>query len=192
ADSLYTGAIVRSLAMSTGATIACLLLGFPVALAISRQPRQRQMLLLVAVMVPFWTSFVVRTYGLVEVLGDAGPIADIARSLGLIDGNLGLLFSPAGVAIGLVYSYLPLMVLPLYIALERIDRDVLDSASDLGAGEFRTLRRVIVPLAAPGIIAGCVLVGIPATGEYVVPAILGGDKTLMYGNVVDNQFLGVG
>ena len=192
ADPLYLKAIGRSLLMSTGATLACLLVGFPVALAIGRQPPRRQTLLLMAVMVPFWTSFIVRTYGLVDVLDDRGPVAGVLRSVGLVEDRLGLLYTPWGVALGLVYAYLPLMILPLYIALERIGPELGGAAGDLGATPRRTLLRVTIPLARPGIVAGCVMVGIPATGEYVVPAILGGEKTLMYGNVVANQFLGAG
>jgi spermidine/putrescine transport system permease protein len=143
-------------------------------------------------MVPFWTSFVVRTYGVFNVIGDRGPLQQLLKGLGLVDGDIHLLFTPLGVGIGLVYTYLPLMILPLYVALERIDPALLEAANDLGARPWRTLMRVIVPLALPGIIAGCILVGIPATGEYVIPQILGGGKTLMVGNVVADQFLEIG
>jgi spermidine/putrescine transport system permease protein len=171
----------------------CLLVGFPVALTIAQAPGRWQLLLLLAVMVPFWTSFIVRTYGIFNLIGDSGPLSNLLSSLGLIDkGGLRLLFTPVGVGIGIVYSYLPLMILPLYVALERIDRSVIDAANDLGATPTRILRRVILPLAKPGIAAGCILVGIPATGEYVIPQILGGGKTLMVGNVVSDQFLSAG
>jgi spermidine/putrescine transport system permease protein len=144
-------------------------------------------------MVPFWTSFIVRTYGIFNLIADHGPLARLLESLGLIsDDGLHLLFTPTGIAIGIIYSYLPLMILPLYVALERIDPALLDAGNDLGAPPWRVLWRVVLPLAAPGIAAGCVLVGIPATGEYVIPQILGGGKTLMVGNVIADQFLGVG
>jgi spermidine/putrescine transport system permease protein len=192
-EGLYLDAILRSLALSASATLACLLVGFPVALTIAQAPGRWQLLLLLAVMVPFWTSFIVRTYGIFNLLGDSGPLSNLLSSIGLIEkGELGLLFSPVGVGIGIVYSYLPLMILPVYVALERIDRSVIDAAHDLGASPFRVLRRVILPLAKPGIAAGCILVGIPATGEYVIPQILGGGKTLMVGNVVADQFLAAG
>ena len=190
-SDLYLETIGRSLLLSVGSTLGCLVIGFPLAYAISRQRGKWQVLLLIAVMVPFWTSFVVRTYGLVNLLDDNGPLADLLQWLGLVD-NLRLLYTPWSIAIGMVYTYLPLMVLPLFVALERLDPAVMHAAADLGAPPRRVFRRVVLPLAAPGIAAGCVLVGVPATGEYVVPAILGGDKTLMYGNVVANQFTGLG
>jgi spermidine/putrescine transport system permease protein len=190
-SDLYLETIGRSLLLSVGSTLGCLLIGFPLAYAISRQRGKWQVLLLIGVMVPFWTSFVVRTYGLVNLLDDNGPLANLLQWLGLVE-NMRLLYTPWSIAIGMVYTYLPLMVLPLFLALEHLDPAVLHAAADLGAPPRRVFRRVVLPLAAPGIAAGCVLVGVPATGEYVVPAILGGDKTLMYGNVVANQFTGLG
>jgi ABC-type spermidine/putrescine transport system permease subunit I len=191
-QSLYLDTIVRSLELSVGATLGCLVLGFPVAYTISRTKGRRQALLLLAVMVPFWTSFVVRTYGVFNVISDNGPLYQLLHAVGLVHGYIHLLFTPIGVAIGIVYTYMPLMVLPLYVALERIDPAVIDAAHDLGASPLRVMRRVVLPLAMPGIIAGCMLVGIPATGEYVIPQILGGGQTLMYGNVVSDQFLDIG
>jgi ABC-type spermidine/putrescine transport system permease subunit I len=190
-SDLYLETIGRSLLLSVGSTLGCLIIGFPLAYAISRQRGKWQVLLLIGVMVPFWTSFVVRTYGLVNLLDDNGPLANLLQGLGLVE-NMRLLYTPWSIAIGMVYTYLPLMVLPLFVALERLDPAVMHAAADLGAPPRRVFRRVVLPLAAPGIAAGCVLVGVPATGEYVVPAILGGDKTLMYGNVVANQFTGLG
>lgn len=192
ADSLYLNTIFRSFAMSAGATVACLVIGYPVAYAIARRAGRMQTLLLVAVMVPFWTSFVVRTYAWANLLANDGPIAHVLEWLGLSDGTLNILYTPYAVSIGIVYTYLPLMILSLFVALERIDPELLLAASDLGASRFRMFRRVILPLSMPGVIAGCIIVGIPATGEYTIPAILGGDKTLMYGNVVADQFLKVG
>lgn len=189
-ESLYLHAIGRSLLLSAIATLVCLLVGFPVAYYISLQRGRRQLLLLLAVMIPFWTSFLVRTYAMTNVLGDHGPLATVYRWLG--GGRLDLAYSPTAVAIGIVYSYLPLMILPLFVALERIDPSMREAAADLGASSWRRLRRVVVPLAAPGIVAGCILVGAPSTGEYVVPEILGGGKVLMYGNVVADQFQDTG
>lgn len=191
-SELYLTAILRSFMMSVGATLVCLLIGYPVAYTISRQPARRQTLLLIGIMIPFWTSFVVRSYALVTLLSDSGPIAGVARALGIVDGPLNILYTPVAVAIGILYDYLPLMILPLYVALERIDPALREAAGDLGATGWRVFRRVIFPLSVPGVIAGCILVGIPATGEYVIPAILGGGKTLMYGNIVADQFLAVG
>jgi spermidine/putrescine transport system permease protein len=192
ADSLYLSSITRSLILSATATALCLVIGFPVAYYISRQPRRRQNLLLLAIMIPFWTSFLVRTYAWVNLLANEGLLQRLGEKLGLVDGTLDVLYTPTAIGIGLVYSYLPLMIFPLYVALERIDPALREAAADLGARRYRVFRRVTLPLAMPGVIAGCILVGIPATGEYVVPAILGGGKTLMYGNVVATQFFEVG
>jgi ABC-type spermidine/putrescine transport system permease subunit I len=191
-QSLYLDTVLRSLALSAGSTVACLLVGFPVAYTIARAKGWRQVALLLLVLIPFWTSFIVRTYGIYNLISDNGPLYQILRDLGLVHGYINILYSPIGVAIGIVYTYLPLMVLPLFVALERIDESLLDAAHDLGAGPIRVMRRVILPLALPGIIGGCILVGIPATGEYVIPQILGGGKTLMFGNVVADQFLNIG
>ncbi len=191
-DPLYLEPILRSILLSGAATILCLLIGFPVALWISRLSGRRQTLALVAVMIPFWSSFVVRTYALVNLLEDGGPLADVLSALHLTSDAPGVLYTPLAIAIGIVYSYLPLMILPLFVALERIDPSLLQAAADLGAAGHRTFRRVVLPLAAPGIIAGCILVGVPATGEYTIPAILGGGKSLMVGNVIADEFLKVG
>ena len=191
-QKLYLDPVLRSFALSAAATVACLLIGFPVAFTIARASRRRQGLLLLGVMIPFWTSFVVRTYGIYDVISDNGPLYQLLHAVGLVHGYIHLLFTPVGVGIGIVYTYLPLMILPLYVALERMDPALLEAASDLGARPSRVLLRVILPLAVPGIIAGSILVAIPATGEYVIPQILGGGKTLMFGNVVSDQFLSLG
>jgi ABC-type spermidine/putrescine transport system permease subunit I len=191
-QSVYLEPILRSFALSAAATIACLLVGFPVAWTIARARGRRQAILLLMVMIPFWTSFVVRTYGIYNVIAYNGPLDQLLRSIGLVHGYIHLLFTPIGVGIGIVYTYLPLMILPLFVALDRIDPSVMEAASDLGARPSRVFRRVVLPLAVPGIIAGCILVAIPATGEYVIPQILGGGTTLMFGNVVSDQFLSLG
>jgi ABC-type spermidine/putrescine transport system permease subunit I len=190
-NSLYLGTLVRSVLLSLSATAGCLLLGFPLAYFISRQPLRAQRLLLLLVIIPFWTSFIVRTYAIENLLGPGGPVDHLATLLGFRNG-LVLLYTPAAIGIGILYSYLPLMVLPIYVSLERIDASMLDAAGDLGARPRRAFRRVTVPLAAPGILVGCVIVGIPALGEYVIPEVLGGGKTLMLGNVISYQFLSTG
>jgi ABC-type spermidine/putrescine transport system permease subunit I len=192
AKPLYRDALARSIFLSLAATGLCLLVGYPVAYWISRLSAKRQRLALLVIIVPFWTSFLVRIYAIANLVANGGPLQNLLHRLGLIGGSLGIQYSTTAVAIGIVYSYLPLMVLPLYVALERIDPSLRQSASDLGASPWRLFRRVVVPLSAPGVIAGCILVGIPATGEYVIPAVLGGDKTLMFSNVITNQFLEVG
>jgi ABC-type spermidine/putrescine transport system permease subunit I len=191
-NDIYIHTIIRSLEMSAGATIGCLLVGYPVAYTIARSRGRVQTLLLLGVMVPFWTSFVVRTYAWVNLLSNDGLVTRALHALRLESESSQIIYTPTAVTIGLVYTYLPLMILPLYVALERIDPQLVQAASDLGASRFGVFRRVVFPLSMPGVIVGCILVGVPATGEYVIPAILGGDKTLMYGNVVANQFLRVG
>jgi spermidine/putrescine transport system permease protein len=186
-QSIYVQALVRSILISLAATAGCVVLGFPLAYFISRQAPRWQNVLMVAVILPFWTSFVVRTYAWTNLLQNGGPIDDAVRALGY-PGHINLLYSSKAVVIGMVYSYLPLMILPIYVSLERIDKAVLDAAADLGASGRRLFRRVILPLSAPGLAAGCTVVGISATGEYIIPSILGGGKALMLGNVVGNQF----
>lgn len=190
--SIYLGAILRSLLLSATATAVCAVIAVPLAFFIVEQRRAVQALLLLAVVVPFWTSFVIRAYAWVNILQNEGPLESALQQLGLLHGRLDLLYSPAAIAIGIVTSYLPLMVLPVYVALERRDPAVIEAAGDLGSHGAHLMARVVVPLAAPGILAGSVLVGIPAMGEYVIPEILGGGKTLMLGNVIGTQFLAVG
>jgi ABC-type spermidine/putrescine transport system permease subunit I len=176
--------------LSLGTTLGCALLGLPLAYFITRQRPAIQRLLLAGVIVPFWTSFLVRTYSWVNLLQSQGPIDRLAH--GLTGHHFEVLYSPTSIAIGIVYSYLPLMVLPIYVALERVNPDLYDAAADLGARPWRQFRRVVLPLARPGLIAGIIIVGVPAMGEYVIPEILGGGKTLMIGNIIVNEFLDVG
>lgn len=191
-DPLYFDTLTRSLFLSAATTFGCLLLGFPLAYFISRQPRRAQRLLLVFVIIPFWSSFIVRTYAIVNLIDNGGPLQDMLHALRITSGPLDILYTPKGIAVGIIYAYLPLMVLPIYVSLERIDYALIDAAGDLGANARRTFRRVTVPLAMPGVVVGCIIVGIPALGEYVIPSILGGDKTLMLGNVITDQYLAVG
>jgi spermidine/putrescine transport system permease protein len=187
-DSIVLHALLRSLWISGVATLACLVLGYPVAYFLAFRAGRLKAVLLGLVVVPFLTSFVVRTYALIGVLGPQGALNDVLRATGLVDEPLALLFNPTGIVIGIVYNYLPLMILTLFVALDRIDARVLEAARDLGAGTFSTFRRVIFPQALPGMVAGIIVVGAPAAGEYVIPSILGGGKTLMFGNVIANQF----
>jgi spermidine/putrescine transport system permease protein len=189
-SALYVSTLLRSLVLSLGTTAACALLGFPLAFFISRQAPRAQRVLLACVIVPFWTSFLVRTYSWVNLLQADGPADRLA--FGITGHHLQILYSPASIAIGMTYSYLPLMVLPIYVALERISPDLYAAAADLGARPWRQFRRVVFPLARPGLIAGVIIVGVPAMGEYVIPEILGGGKTLMVGNIIVGQYLDVG
>lgn len=171
-------------------TIACALVGFPVAYALANlvPPRWRSVLLFLLVL-PYWTSFLLRTFAWRIVLAPEGVLSGALQSLGIIDGRLALLDSNAAVQLGIVYNYLPLMILPMYVALERIDPALIRASMDLGAGPVRSFMSVTVPLAAPGIFGGLLLTFILAAGDYVVPAILGGAKGLMVGNLVATQIL---
>jgi spermidine/putrescine transport system permease protein len=189
-SSLYVDTLLRSVILSAGTTVACAILGLTLAYFISRQGPRTQRLLLAAVIIPFWTSFIVRTYSWVDVLQNDGPLDSLAHKLGLIGSNshINLLYTPTSIGIGIVYSYLPLMILPIYVSLERIDPAIYNAGADLGATPWRQFRRIVLPLARPGLIAGSIIVGVPAMGEYVIPEILGGGKTLMVGNIIANQF----
>jgi spermidine/putrescine transport system permease protein len=189
-SSLYLDTLLRSVALSLGTTAVCAILGLILAYFISRQGARAQRLLLAAVIIPFWTSFIVRTYSWVDVLQNDGPLDNLAHSLGIIGpgSHINLLYTPTSIGIGIVYSYLPLMILPIYVSLERIDPAIYNAGADLGATPWRQFRRIVLPLARPGLIAGSIIVGVPAMGEYVIPEILGGGKTLMVGNIIANQF----
>jgi spermidine/putrescine transport system permease protein len=187
ADTLYLGIVWRSFWIAGAATVLCLLLGFPLALFISRSGARKN-LYLSLVILPFWTSFLVRTYAWMFLLRDTGLINTALQKLGLIHDPLPLLYNDGAVILGLVYGYLPFMVLPLYATLERLDRNLLEAAADLGAKPWVTLTRVVIPLSAPGIRAGAILVFIPCLGAYLTPDLLGGGKTVMIGNLIQNQF----
>src|SRR5579871_194542 len=186
-DPIYLGIVWRSFWIAGAATILCLLLGFPLALFISRSGARKN-LYLSLVILPFWTSFLVRTYAWMFLLRDTGLINTALQKLGLIHDPLPLLYNDGAVILGLVYGYLPFMVLPLYATLERLDRNLLEAAADLGAKPWVALTRVVIPLSAPGIRAGSILVFIPCLGAYLTPDLLGGGKTVMIGNLIQNQF----
>lgn len=186
-DPLYAVILIRSLLMAAGATLLCLVLAFPAAWFISRAGRRKN-LYLHLVIIPFWTSFLVRTYAWLFLLRDTGLFNTVLQAVGLIREPLPLLYNDGAVLLGLVYGYLPFMVLPIYATLERLDRNLLEAAADLGARPWATLTRVIVPLSAPGIRAGAVLVFIPTLGAYLTPDLMGGGKSIMIGNLIQNQF----
>jgi len=173
--------------MAIGATAMCLVLAFPAALFISQAPRHKN-LYLQLVMLPFWTSFLVRTYAWIFLLRDTGLFNTALQALGVIHEPLPLLYNNGAVLLGLVYGYLPFMVLPIYATLERLDPSLVEAAADLGARPLTTVFRVVVPLSKPGIVAGSVLVFIPCLGAYLTPDLLGGGRTVLVGNLVQNQF----
>jgi spermidine/putrescine transport system permease protein len=186
-DPLYLAILWRSFAMALAATALCLLLAFPAALFIARAARHKN-LYLQLVMLPFWTSFLVRTYAWIFLLRDTGLCNTALQALGIIHSPLPLLYNDGAVLLGLVYGYLPFMVLPIYATLERLDPALVDAAADLGARPLTTVLRIVVPLSRPGIVAGSVLVFIPCLGAYLTPDLLGGGRTVMVGNLVQNQF----
>ena len=186
-DPLYLIILLRSLWIAFASTAACLLLGFPLALFISRSDRRKN-LYLSLVILPFWTSFLVRTYAWMFLLRDTGLVNATLMKMGVIHDPLPLLYNDGAVIIGLVYSYLPFMVLPLYATLERLDKTLLEASADLGARPRQTLVRVTIPLCAPGLRAGSILVFISCLGAYLTPDLLGGGKTIMVGNLIQNQF----
>ena len=186
-DPLYAAILLRTFVMAGTATLGCLVLGFPLALFISRAG-SRKNLYLQLVILPFWTSFLVRTYAWMFLLRDTGLINSVLLATGLIREPLPLLYNDGAVFVGLVYGYLPFVVLPLYATLERLDKSLLEAAADLGARPWMTLTRVVIPLCAPGFRAGALLVFIPCLGAYLTPDLLGGSKTVMVGNVIQNQF----
>ena len=189
ADPLYLRIFWRSLWLAGLTTAICLVMGFPLAYVIARAPRRWQGVLLFLVIIPFWTNFLVRTYAWMFILRTEGLLNQALLALGLIQEPLNLLFTDWAVLIGLVYGYLPFMVLPLYAALERLDRSLVEAAWDLYAKPVQVFTRVVLPLSRPGVIAGCVLVFIPSLGAYVTPDLLGGARTMMVGNLIQHQYL---
>ncbi len=187
-DKLYGITYLKSVFMAATATIFCLLLGFPMAYGIARVGPAARSILLLLVILPFWISFLLRVYAWMGLLNNYGVINNFLVWLGVIDQPLQLIYTDFAVYIGLVYSYLPFMILPLYATLERMDLDLVDAALDLGARPSQAFRDVTWPLARPGVIAGCLLVFIPAMGEYVIPYLLGGPESLMIGRVLFDEF----
>ncbi len=186
-DILYLEIFWRSIWIASVSTFLCFLLAFPLAFYIAQVTR-RKALLLNLVTLPFWTSFLIRTYAWMFLLRDTGLVNSSLQSLHLIQEPLPLLFNTGAVILGLVYGYLPFMVFPLYATLEKLDRALLEAAQDLGASPAEAVWRIAVPLAKPGVLAGCVLVFIPCLGAYLTPDLMGGGKTVMLGNLVQNQF----
>lgn len=178
----------RSVSLSLATTVAALAIGFPIAYFIAtRSPRTRS-LWLFAITIPFWTNLLIRTFAIMELIRNEGVINTVLIKLGLISAPIQMLYTDFAVLLGMLYVYLPLMVLPLYASLERLDFRLVEAAYDLYAGRLQVMRRVILPLAKPGIVAGSILVFIPSLGAYVTPRVLGGGKNLMLGNLIELQF----
>lgn len=188
-DTLYVPALWRSLWIATATTLLCIVVSFPAAyyIAVHASPAWKRLLLVLAV-IPFWTSFLIRTFSWILLLRSEGVINSALIDVGLIDQPLKLLYSDFAVLLGQVYGELPFMILPLYVALDRLDLRLLEAAQDLGANRFWSFLKVTLPLSRPGLIAGSVLVFIPSLGAFITPDLLGGAKSVMVGNLIQNQF----
>ena len=189
-DEVYGIAYLYSLRTAFFSTLICLLLGYPMAYAIARAPRSTQGLLLLIIMLPFWTSFLLRVYALEGIIRDTGFLNTVLLHLGLISHPLHIMRTSLAVYLGIIYSYLPFMVLPLFATLEKLDPTLLEAAADLGSTPWRAFMDITLPLSIPGMIAGSLLVFIPAVGEFVIPSLLGGPNQLMIGRVLWDEFFG--
>lgn len=188
-DPLYAKVMLHSFYMALVATLLCLLIGYPFAYAIAKMPVKWRPFMLFLVIVPFWTNSLIRTYGLKIMLGTRGVLNNTLLYLDIIDKPIRIMYTEYAVMIGLVYILLPFMVLPLYSAIEKLDHNYIEAARDLGANKFQTFVKVIFPLTMPGIIAGSLLVLLPALGMFYVADLLGGAKNLLIGNVIKSQVL---
>jgi spermidine/putrescine transport system permease protein len=187
-DPLYLEIIVRTFVIAAITTVLCFALGYPLAYFIVFKGRRWRNVLILLVMVPFWTSLLIRAYSWVVILSGNGIANKTLQFLGIIDEPATLIFTSQAVLMGMVYSYLPFMILPLYASLEKFDTSLKEAAKDLGASRWHTFWRVTFPLSMPGVIAGSILVFIPSAGEFVIPQLLGGSRTVMTGSLIQNQF----
>ena len=187
-DTLYLDSYLTSLRLAAISTALALLVAYPLAYAISRAPARWKPTLVLLAVAPFWTSFLIRVYAWIAILKDEGFLNHALMALGIIHEPLPIFASETAVVIGIVYSYLPFMILPVFNAIDRQDRSLVEAAADLGASPRSAFWRITVPLSRPGIVAGCLLVFIPAVGEFVIPDLLGGSETLMIGRTLWNDF----
>ncbi|AFL48967.1 putrescine transport system permease protein [Sinorhizobium fredii] len=187
-DALYFNAYLSSLTIAAVSTLLTLLIGYPIAYGMAKAPRSIRPTLLMLVILPFWTSFLIRVYAWIAILKPEGLLNQFLITIGVIDQPLIILNTNTAIYIGIVYSYLPFMVLPIYSALEKMDNALIEAAQDLGCTQISAFWRVTFPLSLPGVVAGCLLVFIPAVGEFVIPDLLGGSETLMIGKTLWNEF----
>ncbi|WP_411704331.1 spermidine/putrescine ABC transporter permease PotB [Edaphovirga cremea] len=190
-DPLYAQVLLHSLNMALIATFCCLVIGYPFAFILARLPAKVRPLLLFLLIVPFWTNSLIRIYGLKIFLSSRGYLNEFLLWIGLIDKPLRIMYTPEAVILGLIYILLPFMVMPLYSSIEKLDKSCLEAARDLGASKFQTFMRIVIPLTMPGIVAGCLLVLLPAMGLFYVSDLMGGAKNLLIGNVIKSQFLNI-
>lgn len=187
-DKLYALVYFKSVMLATTAMLLCLLLGFPMAYGIARSSPTTRSILLLLIVLPFWISFLLRVYAWMGLMNNYGVINNTLMWLGVIDQPVQIMYTDFAIFVGLAYSYLPFMVLPLYASLERMNLDLVEAAQDLGASRTQAFWDITWPLARPGVIAGCMLVFIPAMGEYVIPYLLGGPESLLIGRVLFDEF----
>ena len=178
----------RSLKLSILTTIACLFFGFPTAYFIATRPKKQREFWMLLIIIPFWTNLLIRTFAILELIRNEGTVNSILIALGIIDEPIQMLFTEFSIILGMVYVYLPLMVLPIYASLERLDFRLVEAGYDLYATRLHVLRRIILPLVKPGVIAGSILVLVPSLGAYVTPRVMGGGNQLMIGNLIELQF----
>ena len=188
-DSLYIGILIESILIAAAATLLAFLIGFPAAYAITKLPSNWQNIFLLLIVLPFWTNFLIRTYAWIVLLNTQGFLNKGLMNVGVIDQPLELLYKPGAVILGLLYAYLPLMILPIYSALVRIDPAMKEAAINLGASAAQAFRQITLPLALPGVLVGAIFVFVPSVGNFIVPELLGGGKTVMVGNLIRDQFL---
>ena len=187
-DNLYWISYLKSIKIAFISTLICLLIGYPMAYGIARAKTKTRNILLMLVILPFWTSFLLRIYAWIGLLWKNGLVNTLFLKIGLIDTPMQILYTDAAVYLGIVYTYIPFMILPLYASLQKMDLDLHDAAADLGATPRQSFINITLPLSMPGIIAGCLLVFIPAIGEYVIPSLLGGLDSLMIGRTLFDEF----
>ncbi len=190
-EPIYLTILWKSTWLAIVNTVLCLLLAYPFAFYIARQPPNRQTVLIFLVMVPFWTNFLVRTYALIFLVRDTGLLNNLLISLGVIDQPLVIMFTQGAVMLGMLYGYLPFAILPLYASIEQLDYNYVQAAQDLGANNFQVFRRVILPLTMPGVVAASIITFIPTLGAYVTPDLMGGGNTFLIGNLLQQQFMTV-
>ncbi|MEH6549812.1 MAG: ABC transporter permease subunit [Pseudomonadales bacterium] len=187
-DNLYWVSYLNSVWIAFVSTVLCLLLGYPMAYGIATAKPGMRNILLMLIIIPFWTSFLLRVYAWMGMLGQYGVVNNLLISLGIIDTPIQMLYTDGAVYAGIVYTYVPFMILPLYATLEKLDVDLHEAAADLGATPFQVFKDITLPISMPGIIAGCLLVFIPALGEFVIPSLLGGVDSLMIGRTLYDEF----
>jgi spermidine/putrescine transport system permease protein len=188
-EPTYLAILGNSLLIASVTTVLALALGYPAAYAIARLPRRWRTVALVLVVLPFWSNFLIRTYAWIVLLNSEGPINQMLVNLGVVGAPLDLLYNRGAVIVGLLYAYLPLMILPVYASIERVDPQLQEAARNLGAGRLRAFLDVTLPLTLPGTLIGAIFVFVPSMGNFIVPELLGGGKTVMVGNLIRDQFL---